>query len=191
MECTLWSDRQSSCIPVEATNFLTGRKMRTKLKQDKSPWTCVNAGVPQGMLLGPVFSFPYKWLTTSAHMAKYVDDSTLWSVSSTSENSQFQRSAQEADTWADDNLMSLNCDKTKDMVVCFVRKCPLVPAIKLGGSEVEHVSQVKLLGVIPTTSNDRDIPTMCAARNHPGSTSRGCWEEQVWIPRISLPSMWP
>ena len=73
---------------------------------------------------------------SQACMAKYVGDSTLWSVSSTSENNQLQRSIQEADTWAD-NLMSLNCDKTKDMVVCFTQKCPPVPAIKLGGSEGE------------------------------------------------------
>ena len=81
-------------------------------------------------------------------MAKYVDGSTLRSVSSTSENSQLHWSAQEADAWADHNLMSLNCDKTKDLVVCFVRKCPTIPAIKLGGSEVERASQVKLLGMM-------------------------------------------
>ena len=53
-------------------------------------------------------------LQSSAHMARYVDNSRLCSVGSTSENSQLQRSAQEADAWADDNLMFLNCDKTKE-----------------------------------------------------------------------------
>ena len=108
----------------------------------------------------------------SAHMAKCVDDSTLWSVSFTKENSQLQRSAGKADAWADDNLMSLNCGKTRDMVVSFARKCSPVPATRLGGSEVERVSQVKLLGVILTNDlNGGDILTMCAARDHPGSTS--------------------
>ena len=36
------------------------------------------------------------------------------------------------------------------MVVCFARKWAPVPPIKLGASEVERVSQVKVLGVIPT-----------------------------------------
>ena len=58
--------------------------------------------------------------------------------------------------------LSLNCDRSKHMVVCFAWKCPPVsfsvpefppvPAIKLGGSEVEHVSQVNLLGVILTNN---------------------------------------
>ena len=133
------------------TNFLTRRKIRTKLGQVKSPWTCVNTGVPQGTLLGPVcFLFHINDLQTSAHIANYVDDSTLWSVSSTSENNQLQRSTQEADTCADNSLMSLNCDKTKDVVVCFAPKCAPIPAIKLGDSKVERARQVKLLGVIVT-----------------------------------------
>ena len=86
-------------------------------------------------------------------MAKYIDDSTLWSVSSTSENSQLQQSAQEADMCADDSLMSLNYDKTiKTWLWTSHGNVPSVPATKLGGSQVEHVSQEKLLGVI--LSND-------------------------------------
>ena len=131
------------------TNFLTGRKMRTKLGTVESPWASVNAGVPQGTLLGPVcFIFHINDLQTSAHMVKYVDDSTLWSVGSSGVDDLLQRSAQEAETWATDTLMSLNSDKTKDMVVCFMRKRPPVPAITLGGCEIERVSQIKLLGVI-------------------------------------------
>ena len=72
-------------------NFLTGKKMRTKFRQVKSLWKCINGGVLQGTLLGPVhFLFHINDLQTSAHMAKYVDDSMLWSVSSTSENSHLQ-----------------------------------------------------------------------------------------------------
>ena len=103
----------------------------------------------------------YRGWQTSAHMAKYIDNSMLWSVSSTSENSQPQRSAQEAATCTDDNLTSLNCDKTEDMVVCFVWKCPLVPAIKLGGSKVECVRWNSQAWYSLTTSSGKDISTVC------------------------------
>ena len=95
--------------------------MRTKLGTVESPWAGVNAGVPQETLLGPVcFRFHINDLQTSSHMVKYVDDSTLWSVSSIKVNDLLQRPTEEADAWAADTLMSLNSDKTKDMVVCFM-----------------------------------------------------------------------
>ena len=133
------------------TNFLTGRRMRTKLGNVVSDWVSVSAGVPQGTLLGPVCFLIHinNLRTSSANMVKYVDDSTQWSVNRT-ENSHLQDSATEADTWATENNMSLNSKKTKDMVVSFSCDSPQVPPILLGVTVTERVHQIKLLGLIVT-----------------------------------------
>ena len=90
------------------------------------------------------FLFHINDLQTSAHMAKCVDDSTLWSVISTSENRQLQQSAQEADIHGQMilNLMSLNCDKTG----------------RLRGWTCESGETLGCDTQYITTSNGRDIP---------------------------------
>ena len=132
------------------TVFLTDRRLRVKMGHIESEWRQVNAGVPQGTLLGPIlFLFHINDLRTSSDMAKYVDDSTLWEVSSTSDlNRQLQMSADEARDWADSNKMILNCDKTKHMVMCFARKPPTVPPLVLDNVVIERVQHAKLLGVV-------------------------------------------
>ena len=55
-------------------------------------------------------------------------------------------SANEAGDWAHSNRMILNCDKTKEMLICFARKPPTVPPIRLDNVMIERVQYAKLLG---------------------------------------------
>ena len=43
--------------------------------------------------------------------------------------------------------MELNAKKTKDMWITFKKSCPTAPPISIGPSELERVSEFKLLGV--------------------------------------------
>ena len=49
---------------------------------DVSDWSTINAGVPQGTLLGPGFIAHINDLQTRVSVYKYVDDSTMWEVCS-------------------------------------------------------------------------------------------------------------
>ena len=63
-------------------------------------------------------------------------------------NRQMQSSVEAAVNWTDKNAMRLNCTKTIDMVVYFIRKKPAISLISLGDQPVERVDQFKVLGVV-------------------------------------------
>ena len=142
------------CVTRWFTSFLCGRRQRTKIGNVVSDWSPVNAGVPQGALFGPVgFIIHINDLHTCLPTYKYVDDSTLWEVCSTdAADSQLQRAATEAVQWSSDNWMLVNCEKTKELLVCFARSEPDIPPITIDGKSIERVTTTKLLGV--TFSSD-------------------------------------
>ena len=80
-----------------------------------------------------------------------MDDSTAWEVCSPSAvDSQIQQAATEAFEWSNDNLMCVNCDKTKELLVFFGRRPtpPDIPSITIKDKTIERVTSIKLLGVI-------------------------------------------
>ena len=77
----------------------------------------------------------------------------MWEVCSPSAvDSQIQQAATEAVEWSDDNLMCVNCDKTKELLVFFGRTPPDIPSITIKGKAIKRVTSTKLLGAI--ISND-------------------------------------
>ena len=50
------------------------------------------------------------------------------------------------ESWAVQNKMDLNAKKTKDMWITFKKSCPTPPPIRIGPTELERVSEFKLLG---------------------------------------------
>ena len=49
--------------------------------------------------------------------------------------------------WAVQNKMELNAKKTKDMWITFKKSCPIPTFFYIGATELERVSEFKLLGV--------------------------------------------
>ena len=131
-------------------SFLQDRQQRVKIGDSFSEWTHMNAGVPQGTLLGPLtFLIHINDLNTDCSSIKYVDDTTLWEACSLSGNdSCIQHATDQALQWCNNNNMKINTDKTKEMIVYFGKKTHTLPEIKLNCSDLERVKQSKLLGVI-------------------------------------------
>ena len=143
-----------NCIIKWMTSFLLERKQRVKVGQTKSDWATINAGVPQGTLLGPpAFILHINDLQTSVNACKYVDDTTLWEICKTNkQGSKLQQAMNEVLDWSHQNEMQLNCQKTKEMLVYMGNKTCEIPPVVVDNCTIERVDSCKLLGI--TLSSD-------------------------------------
>ena len=124
--------------------FLTSRTQRVKLANTISEWTEVAGGVPQGTLSGPEnFLNMIDDLHTDVDV---VDDITLYEVCKTHSQNKLQNAVDDIQEWATDNNMSLNTNKTKELLVYFGREDLDIPRITINGGVIERVSCTKLLG---------------------------------------------
>lgn len=130
-------------------NFLQDRYLRVKLGQNKSSWRRINAGVPQGTRLGPLFFLVMiNDLETNLPIYKYVDDCTIYEiVSRSSPNSSLQSNIDTINDWTERNNMRLNVSKTKELRVSFLKDSLLFDTLSSSSSDIEIVEDFKLLGV--------------------------------------------
>lgn len=133
-------------------DFLLDRFQRVKLSKDCfSDWRKVPSGVPQGTKLGPwLFLLMINDLSVSKifNMWKYVDDTTVSESIPKGQQSQIQHAVDQVNQWSQENLLQLNCEKTKEMIISFRRHLPCFPPSQIDGNPIERTTSVKLLGLI-------------------------------------------
>ena len=140
-------------------DFLSFRKQRVVLDGQISQWTSIEAGVPQGSILGPLLFLIYindlsDDLSTNAKL--FADDTSLFSVvrdintSATHLNNDLRKIS----NWAFQWKMSFNPDPSKQaQEVIFSRKLQKIshPSIYFNNNPIEQVSSQKHLGMILDT----------------------------------------
>ena len=108
-------------------NFLYNRSQNVKIGCHESDTLNINAGCPQGTLLGPLAFISYindLRPPESFLSVKYIDDTTiLHSMDKQShDNESFQSVIEYLNTWAQKNKMRFNVGKTKEIVFNFSRE---------------------------------------------------------------------
>ncbi|KAI4899020.1 hypothetical protein NFI96_007116 [Prochilodus magdalenae] len=132
-------------------DFLTGRPQSVRIGRNTSSTTTLSTGAPQGCVLSPLlFTLPTHdcaAMHSSNHIIKFVDDMTVVGLINKNDESAYREEVQRLTDWCRTNNLSLNVDKTKEMVVDFRRTRRDHSPLHINGSTVEIVKSTKFLGV--------------------------------------------
>ena len=81
-------------------------------------------------------------------IVKFADDTTIVGLITESDESAYRKEVDTLTTWCQDNYLSLNISKTKEMIVDYRRqKVEEHAPLYINGSAVEKVSCFRFLGV--------------------------------------------
>ncbi len=123
-----------------------------KVGQFTSNSITLNVGAPQGCVLSPLLYSLYTHDCVSSHssisIVKFADDTVVLGLISNNDETAYLDEVERLTSWCQDNCLSLNVSKTKELTVDF-RKRHQRPYILLmiSGIPVERVSGFKYLGV--------------------------------------------
>ncbi len=131
-------------------DFLTGRPQVVKVGQFTSNSITLNVGAPQRCLLSPLLYSLYTHNCVSSHSStfiiKFADDTVVLGL--ISNETAYLDEVERLTSWCQDNCLSLNMRKTKELIVDFSKRQqrPYTP-LMISVTPVERVSSFKYLGV--------------------------------------------
>ena len=130
-------------------NFLVGRSQQVLFQSSLSSSKTTSTGAPQGTVLSPFLFTLYTddcRGSTSTPLIKFSDDSAIIDLSNNDEH-YFSQVAKFV-KWCEDNFLTLNVKKTKEMLIDFRRKSTEIPVLNINDEQVERVQCYKYLGVM-------------------------------------------
>ncbi len=133
-------------------DFLTARPQVVKVSQFTSNSITLNIGAPQGCVLSPLLYSLYTHDCVSSHSStsiiKFAEDTVVLGLINNEDEAAYLHEVERITSWCQDNCLSLNMSKTKELIVDF-RKRQQRPYthLMISGTPVERVSSFKYLGV--------------------------------------------
>ena len=132
-------------------DYLTNRKQRTKIGSYFSSWYDINAGVPQGSILGPllfnIFINDLFFSITKSEVCNFGDDNTLYSCNKSLEHefSNLKYDLKNVLDWFKINSMNANPSKFQFMVLGVKNIASF--SLNVNGKIIPRSNEVKLLGI--------------------------------------------
>ncbi len=132
-------------------DFLTGRSQVVRMGNNTSSPLILNTGAPQGCILSPLLYSLYTHDCTATHssnvIVKFADDTTVIGLITDNDETAYREEVSTPTKWCQENHLSLNIDKTKELVVDFRRQSREHTPITIDKTPVERVNSFKFLGV--------------------------------------------
>ncbi len=132
-------------------DFLTGRSQVVRMGNNTSSPLILNTGAPQGCVLSPLLYFLYTHDCTATHssnvIVKFSDDTTVIGLITDNDETAYREEVSTLTKWCQENHLSLNIDKTKELVVDYRRQSREHTHITIDKTPVKRVSSFKFLGV--------------------------------------------
>ncbi len=135
-------------------DFLTGRSQVVRMGNNTSSPLVLNTGAPQGCVLSPLL---YTHDCTATHssnvIVKFADDSTLIGLITDDNETAYREEVSTLIKWCQANHLSINIDKTKELVVDFRRQSREHTLIIIDKTPAERVNSFKFLCVLTCSAH--------------------------------------
>ncbi|MES9994358.1 MAG: reverse transcriptase family protein [Candidatus Thiodiazotropha sp.] len=139
------------------TDYLANRKQRVVIPGASSNWSSVQAGVPQGSILGPLLFLLYindivENINSSIRL--FADDTTLYIIVDNPVQAAYQLNSDlsKIHQWANQWLVTFNPSKSESVIFSRKRNRPNHPQVLMDQEPIQDVNLHKHLGII--FSND-------------------------------------
>ncbi len=107
-------------------DFLTARPQVVKVGQFTSNSITLNIGAPQGCVLSPLLYSLYTHDCVSSHsstpIVKFADDTVVLGLINNDDEAAYLDEVERLTSWCQDNCLSLNVSKTKELIVDFRKR---------------------------------------------------------------------
>ncbi|KAI4903633.1 hypothetical protein NFI96_009461, partial [Prochilodus magdalenae] len=125
------------------SDFLTDRPQSVKLDNLSSSFISLNTGVPQGCVSSPIlyslFTHDCVPIHGSNTIMKYADDTTVIGLIRDNDETGYRDEIQHLSTWCHDNNLTLNTQKTKEIIMDLRRsRSQAHPPVYISGAAVEQ-----------------------------------------------------
>ena len=132
-------------------DFLTGSPQVVRVGNNISSPLILNTGAPQGCVLSPLLYslFTHDCVATHASnsIIKFADDTTVVGLITNNDETAYREEVRALGVWCQENNLTLNVNKTKEMIVDYRKRRTEHAPILIDGAVVEQVESFKFLGV--------------------------------------------